>query len=154
MIDIDTCLDDYPERFKAFITMQKDCFDIDQKTFESLLPSKELIIQDEKQYFKYRKQCDDDKHKYLEVSQGDIRSFSMWPESYILTYDLLKGGIKALERYPELMCYVTLTFHHDCVRLTKDVEVHKMTFTKQEFIQSTKAFGESKEKVKVKIREK
>ena len=64
---IDTCLIGYPESFIRFITKSIDCFDIDYKTFESLLPSKELIMQDEEQYLEYQKQCGTKEHVFLDV---------------------------------------------------------------------------------------
>ena len=49
---IDKCLMGYSKSFIDFINTFKKDFYIDQETFESLLPSKEIILEDEKKYMR------------------------------------------------------------------------------------------------------
>ena len=146
----DTCLIGYPESFIRFITKSKDCFDIDYKTFESLLPSKELIMQDEEQYLEYQQQCGIKEHVFLDVPVKDLSIVFPHPMSYLFTYDLLERGIKGLERYPEEPCYKITRFYHKDGIETKKIEMYRMTFTKQEFIESTKFYGKGEVKVRKK----
>ena len=149
---IDTCLMGYPKSFIDFIMKSKDCFYIDQQTFESLLPSKELIKKDEEQYLQYQKQCGTEKHAFLDVPIKDISVVFPYPTSYLYAYELLEKGITGLERYPEESYYRLTRFYHQDGIETKEIEMHRMTFTKQEFIESTKLYGQRKEKIgKIKV---
>ena len=147
---IDNCLIGYPESFISFITKSKVCFDIDYKTFELLLPSKELIIKDEEQYLECKEECRTKTHTFLDFPVRGKRVMFPHPMSYLFTYELLESGIKALDQYDEEPYYRITSFYYKDGKERKRIEKYRTTFTKKEFIESTKFYGKSKVKVRKK----